>query len=157
MKCATCGAEVERITSAVDPRSVGLVFAAQCGDEMDPEVARGAWRRGMRWEVPTIDAGALVIAERRRQVTEEGHDADHDAAHTSNQLSWAAWSYIDAAMAEQVPTEPPKMWPWPAADWKPEKTPIRLLVVAAALIHAEIDRRLRKAGITRPHPDGETP
>jgi hypothetical protein len=73
---------------------------------------------------------------------QEGHTPADDAEYESNALAWAAWSYLDRAANPADSDEPPAMWPWDKAAWKPDKTPLRQLIIASALIAAEIDRRL---------------
>lgn len=76
-----------------------------------------------------------VIAERQRQITEEGRTAAHDDDYDCDELARAAGCY---AMFNHHITPPPD-WPWPAEWWKPA-SPRRDLVRAAALILAEIER-----------------
>lgn len=94
-----------------------------------------------------------VLAERRRQVEQEGWTPDHDDdVHNDGDLSSAASSYALAAADRLNPLSqgdgnytrgtPPSMWP---EDWtfKPAD-PRRMLVKAGALILAEIERLDRK-------------
>lgn len=99
---------------------------------------------------------ALIAAERRRQVLEEGWSAAHDDEHRDGQLVAAAISYAGAG-----PAFLPMWWPWDPTWWKPSDDPVRNLVKAGALVAAEIDRLRRAAGddpyvIPRPTP-GSTP
>lgn len=142
MNCSTCGKALVHIDAEVDPRAVTLRLVATCGHEVAPAQARDLWRRGMRWALPVIDGASLLSAERSRQLHEEGYTPEHDASHDPNDLTWAAWCLLDAAASDTPVTEPPKMWPWEDEAWKPEHTPLRRLVIAGALIAAEIDRRL---------------
>lgn len=144
MKCTECGADVLAIDAEVDPRALAHRLRAQCGHVVSRDAALALWAAGMRWSLPAVDGAALLAAERHRQVHEEGYTAEHDAQHDPNDLPWAAWSLLDAAVAEGPVAEPPKMWPWGAEAWKPEHTQMRRLVIAGALIIAEIDRRLRE-------------
>lgn len=101
------------------------------------------------WETPNVEQPPtgleLIIAERERQITQEGWTAEHDAEHTEGQLAMAAACYAFDAVA--LPTIDAKRfifdnWPWSRKWWKP--TPddtIRQLTKAGALIAAEIDRR----------------
>ena len=143
MECAECKVDILAIEAEVDPRAVALRFRAQCGHVVSTEVTRALWNAGMRWTLPVVDGASLLAAERYRQVHEEGYTAEHDAQHDPNDLPWAAWSLLDAAVADGPVTDPPKMWPWDADSWKPEHSQMRRLVIAGALIIAEIDRRLR--------------
>jgi hypothetical protein len=92
-----------------------------------------------------------ILAERQRQVEQEGFTPSRDdAGHRARQLSLAAYSYIGhyAARAwafaqglhhEYRTESAPFTWPWDEAWWKP-KSPRRDLVRAAALLIAEIER-----------------
>lgn len=92
----------------------------------------------------------LIGAERTRQVTEEGYDAEHDRDH-AEQLAHAAISYgaFAAVTVQQGYSREdalsrggsivPSMWPWSSHYWKPTGDPVRDLVKAGALIAAAID------------------
>lgn len=142
MQCRECSTTILAIDAIVDPRAVGLRFEAQCGHNVPREDTLLLWRNGMRWTLPNVDGASVLAAERHRQVHEEGYTAEHDASLDSNDLMWASWCLLDAAASERPTTDAPKMWPEGAGDWKPEHTPMRRLVIAGALIAAEIDRRL---------------
>jgi hypothetical protein len=79
-----------------------------------------------------------VLAERRRQVEQEGWSPAHDDEHGSGQIAAAAGCY--ALYSDSYPNagEPPPAWPWDAQWWKP-KDYRRDLVRAAALILAEVE------------------
>ena len=84
-----------------------------------------------------------IAAERRRQIEAEGYSADHDAGHPG-ELARAGAAYANEAAIElhgdgPTSTHPPRLWPWSASSYKP-KLPRRALVVAAALVVAEIER-----------------
>jgi len=96
----------------------------------------------------------LIRAERERQIEQEGWTAEHDADafHRDGELAWAAMYYampsdlaVDYENCDEVnPTiQPIDFYP---ANWsqkwakRDSKTRIRQLVVAGALIAAEIDR-----------------
>jgi hypothetical protein len=142
MKCPDCSTPILAIDAEVDPRAVSLLLRAQCGHVIPAPLARNLWDSGMRWALPVVDGAALLAAERSRQVHEEGYTPALDAERDPNELTWAAWCLLDAAASETPVTEPPKMWPWDDERWKPEHSPLRRLVIAGALIAAEIDRRL---------------
>lgn len=118
-----------------------------------------------------MKTGAQLIAEEReRQVSKEGWDADHDDGHTEGELASAAACYaapspifIESRRGRAVSYIDP--FPWGtvvhcgrAADdpdgWrffttkemKKGKRRLRQLVIAGALIAAEIDRLQRRAG-----------
>ena len=79
-----------------------------------------------------------VIAERSRQISEEGWTSEHDDAHGNGEMAVAAACYAAPTDVE------PESWPWAYKWWKPT-TPRRNLVKAAALILAEIERLDRLA------------
>jgi len=95
-----------------------------------------------------------ILHERMRQIQSEGWTTHHDDEHDEGELSAAASAYALAAADLLSPysqgdgafdaTNPPPMWPdvW---TWKPGE-PRRMLIKAAALIAAEIER------IDRPSP-----
>lgn len=80
-----------------------------------------------------------IAAERRKQIM-AGHGPAHDDLHKDSELLMAAVAYM------AVPGDP--FWPWDDDGFNPSNDPIDNLVVAGALISAEIDRlkRLRMAG-----------
>lgn len=85
----------------------------------------------------------LVVAERIRQIDEEGYEPskDWDRAHELMQAGaayarGAAWAHVGAGVHAQQPVTP---WPWADEYWKPGSTVKRTLVKAAALILAAID------------------
>ncbi|MCI4223895.1 hypothetical protein [Dickeya dianthicola] len=89
-----------------------------------------------------------VIAERQRQITEEGWTPEHDNAHSSGELARAAACYAQMSVREEFLSDGeyaasqkilPFDWPWEPAWWKPSN-PRRDLVKAGALILAEIER-----------------
>ena len=89
-----------------------------------------------------------VLAERERQVMQEGWTPGHDDSHDDGQMAAAAGYY---ALASSFPHERdlgrghvPPYWPWKKSWWKPT-TKRRNLVKAAALILAEIERIDRAA------------
>lgn len=99
-------------------------------------------------EVPQPSRGSvLAAAERLRQVEEEGHDPEHDAAHRTGELAWSAFCYLERAAQNRLPQDDasvPHVWPWKRSEWKPKGSRVRNLVVAAALVIAEIDRLLEQ-------------
>lgn len=94
-----------------------------------------------------------VLIERSRQINAKGYTSAHDDMHQSGELSAAACSYVFAAAERLNPLshghagfsadDPPLMMPMGWA-FKPD-TPRQMLVKAAALILAEIERLDRKA------------
>jgi hypothetical protein len=90
-----------------------------------------------------------VIAERRRQIEQEGWTPAHDdGEHKAGELATAGYHYA-ANAAACLGVQPGSLhiwdnWPWHPSWWKPT-TPRRDLVKAGALILAEIDRLDRAA------------
>lgn len=98
----------------------------------------------------------MIAEERQRQIEKEGWTAEHDDAHTWEELSEAAKCYITSSQAALAsknnvtyddgyrPGEgKPSDWPWDSSYWKPSGNPVRDLQKAGALIAAEIDRLQR--------------
>ena len=94
----------------------------------------------------------LIVAERRRQIDEEGWTPEHDDEHTTCELIDAALCYAGVAGSQILDsdggTEAKEAmlaeWPWSKQWWKPSDDPIRNLTKEAALLAAEIDRLERK-------------
>lgn len=91
----------------------------------------------------------LIARERHRQISVEGWDAAHDAAHASGELASAAVCYATVVpkRATRGNNRPPPNWPWDKKWWKPKSDGhannlcrVADLVRAGALIAAEIDR-----------------
>lgn len=82
-----------------------------------------------------------VLAERKRQIEQEGWSLEHDDKHTAGSLADAAGCYCVSAKYHEmgIPGYPPTGWPWSTSWWKP-KDRRSDLVRAAALIIAEIER-----------------
>lgn len=80
----------------------------------------------------------LIAEERRRQITEEGYDSEHDRKETCLMLTKAAVAYAIADMPGKGKTVF-KYWPW-MGDMLKLKDHKRNLVRAGALIAAAIDR-----------------
>lgn len=93
----------------------------------------------------------MIVAERRRQIEKERFDATHDSQHESHELAWAACCYAapEPIFKCEYPYGPREGYafvnPWPE-DWDEEwdkrdkHSDVRRLVIAGALIAAEIDR-----------------
>lgn len=94
-----------------------------------------------------------VLAERQRQISDEGWTPEHDDEHSKGEIAYAATSYaVEAArlaggMKPDPTRGPPFSWPpqWDTSWWKPSDTPRRNLVKAGALVLAEIERLDRAA------------
>lgn len=78
----------------------------------------------------------LIREERRRQIEEEGYDANHDFREPLNCIVAAAVSY---AMCDIDMKEAEAWWQWDFKYWKP-KDRRRNLVRAGALIAAALDK-----------------
>lgn len=106
------------------------------------------------------EGAQMIAAERSRQITEEGYDAEHDDEHSDGALAWAAVCY--AAPRQVYTVEQYGQYaqqtiyrdPWPFDQEFDKRTAIdtinmlpehrvRMLAKAGALIAAEIDRLLR--------------
>lgn len=104
-----------------------------------------------KWALQEIEhlrsgGAGLIAIERQRQITEEGWTAEHDDRHTNESLTEASYCYAMRGDHPMYATRPPASWPWDRQWWKP-KDHIRNLVIAGALIAAEIDRLRRAAGV----------
>lgn len=84
-----------------------------------------------------------IAAERRRQMEAEGWTPEHDDQHNVGELSLAGATYALEATKDnnQRSDGLPVTWPygWARHWWKPT-TRRRNLVIAAALLVAEIER-----------------
>ena len=115
---------------------------------------------------PPPTGAELIAAERERQMSQEGWDAQHDDMHTDGELALVAALYATPTPLfqkvnpgkDQVSFIDP--WPWfdtievtrygdglttevPAWDKRKKHSKLRKLVIAGALIAAEIDRLQR--------------
>ncbi|MDN7541175.1 hypothetical protein QZM85_27925, partial [Burkholderia cenocepacia] len=116
----------------------------RCGDKdwMPDSACRG---RKPEPRAEVTNAVRDVLAERRRQIEQEGWTPEHDDAHLTGDLALAAACY--AIHGSERWNHDTFMWPWPKEWWKPT-TPRRNLVKAGALILAEIERLDRAAART---------
>jgi hypothetical protein len=142
--------------------TVGFPVAEIAGCVADPEgVARRIARAlssGDLYSFPEgLSLGLMdVIAERHRQPRVEGFTADHDDDHRDGVLAMAGAAYAyrvgqvlqPDATSPGLSAPPPACWPWSRRWWKPDSCR-RMLVKAAALIVAEIDRLDREAEAVR--------
>ena len=89
---------------------------------------------------------ALIGKERVRQITDEGYTHMHDAAHTGQEIAWAAFCYLERATnnVDQADPSVPLVWPFNRSEWKPKASAMRNLTIAGALVAAELDRRWRE-------------
>lgn len=97
----------------------------------------------MRHSVGVTTAELEVLNERQRQVEREGWDAAHDDKHHTGDLARLAAAYamrstgMDGDQVEVLFGEP--------ATWSKDHPPRRCLVIAGALILAELARIDRAA------------
>ncbi|WP_454756969.1 hypothetical protein [Cupriavidus campinensis] len=91
---------------------------------------------------PVTAAARDVLAERCRQVSDEGWTPEHDDAHEGGELADAAAALILEAGDYRLAAL--QHWPW--ADAIKDAPPRRNLVKAGALVLAEIERLDRAAG-----------
>lgn len=92
------------------------------------------------------DAARDVLAERRRQVEQEGWTPEHDDKLRDHELSCAGGCYAMYTLAHPIGFSP-LAWPWAEEWWKPTDNR-RNLIKAGALILAEIER-LDRAALSR--------
>ena len=108
----------------------------QCHSEVQSQliVAAVNYARAVT-NIVTQGSGVEVIAlERMRQKVTEGYTAEHDAGHANGELVSAALCYLEPSL-ESIGA---MHQPWPIDVLR--HTNIRRLVIAGALIAAEIDR-----------------
>jgi hypothetical protein len=90
---------------------------------------------------------SAVIAERFRQIEQEGWSTEHDDQHVAGELARAGGLYaVHAHVQGRSLMHVPADWPWSRAWWKPVDFR-RNLVKSAAMIIAEgekFDRSKRK-------------
>ena len=87
----------------------------------------------------------LIVAERQRQIEEEGWKPEHDDQHDDGSLISAAVAYCYCALGRDPENTRGLYWPWLKRYWKP-KSKARNLIRAAAMLAAELDR-MERAGI----------
>ena len=80
-----------------------------------------------------------LLAERLRQVDDEGWSPEHDDQHAVGELAAAAACYCHPEPCMDDTRGVPFSWPWARRWWKPTDRR-RDLVKAGALILAEIER-----------------
>ena len=84
-----------------------------------------------------------IRVERARQVTDEGWTPEHDDKHSDGSLAMAAALYASPSPLYATDSagwsfyDP---WPWPDFDKRKRHNDRRRLVIAGALIVAEIER-----------------
>ncbi len=148
-RCPDCDQALVRVEGTVDPRTGRQVFTVQpCGDRIGVLQAAQLTGLGVSITARAVTGSSLIEAERDRQVVEEGYTPVTDTGHSGGELAWAAWALLDRAASGTHVEQAPPVWPFARDKWPQDKSALRLLIIAGALISAEIDRRL--AG-------GETP
>lgn len=81
-----------------------------------------------------------VVLERERQI-EKGYGPEHDDRHDDGSLAQGAAAYALAAIADKAPPiDGIDLWPYERQYWSGEGVPRDLLVKAAAMLLAEIER-----------------
>jgi Lar family restriction alleviation protein len=126
-----------------------IAQALYCNEHGDTESCEN-WLHLLRDRLATAptmsEAARDVLAERRRQIGQEGWTAAHDDEHVAFEMAFAAASYAmsSARHPHALKYEVPGNWPWSPEWWRPT-TPRRDLVKAGALILAEIERIDRAA------------
>lgn len=102
------------------------------------------------------DGVTLIAEERRRQVEREGWSASHDASHERGVLAKAAACYAvhDTGAVVVDSKTGHDAWPW-SDEWdkRDKHDELRRLVIAGALIAAEIDRMVggvEQGGVEQP-------
>jgi hypothetical protein len=94
----------------------------------------------------------LIAEERQRQIDVEGWTPEHDDGHLFDVLALAASCYAMPAGCRVIQGGASHMnsvlsllWPFEKSAWKPRPgNRVKELVIAGALIAAEIDRLQRK-------------
>jgi len=104
-----------------------------------------------------------IAKERQRQISKEGWSYEHDDEHEDGSLADAAACYAATTRAFKAEefagvgykpyTAYSDLWPKSWADhwFRPQKSRRRRLVIAAALLVAEIERLDRASAVTSTH------
>ena len=83
----------------------------------------------------------LVKKEREKQISKHGYTTAHDRQHPKKAVLYGALAYLNSVIYS--PTVGTEDWPFEEESFKPEGD-IKNLVKAAAMIIAEIDKRLEE-------------
>lgn len=110
--------------------------------DMLDELSKAQMGRAQAAQAAMTAAARDVLAERRRQVEQEGWTPERDNAYDAGELSLAAACYALAGDGPHATV--PEDWPWDYGWWKPSSDR-RNLVKAGALILADIERIDRAA------------
>lgn len=135
---------VNQLGDAHPEKSVLIDRATKNWQQICAEVA------SLRTTTAMSDAARDLLAERARQVQEEGWTPEHDDEHSNGEMAEAAACYAGTAHAplSLKRRQCSGHWPWAAKWWKPSDAR-RDLIKAGALILAEIERMDRN-GKTEP-------
>ena len=135
---------------AADPlaRVVGRVYAMSNGDAAEAEglerIIAGyetdEARAPIEQAAHVLALGA-ILAERGRQITEEGHTFGDDDAEEGGLLEAGAAAWLLEADGDGDGAD---LWPWPEG-WKPaDKSTRRRLEIGVALALAALEREIRR-------------
>jgi len=93
----------------------------------------------------SINALEMVRKERQRQAESEGYTPEHDDLHDEGQLAAAAAGYAAGVDLVYDGDASGPVWPFEGnvEDAVEGKSRLRQLIIAGALVVAEIERRLR--------------
>lgn len=131
---------------------IGNDAAIGCWQSMHDAAPAGAETGSAAAPAEQTQAARDVLAERRRQVEQEGWTPERDDEYVDGQLAGAASCYAVKDITHWAREEIiSRLWPWPAEWWKPRDNRANL-VKAGALILADIERLDRAA---QPIPTGE--
>lgn len=83
----------------------------------------------------------LVKEEREKQINKYGYTAVHDRQHHNKAVLYGALAYLNSTIYSS--TAGIEDWPFEKESFKPEGD-VKNLVKAAAMIIAEIDKRLEE-------------
>lgn len=96
----------------------------------------------------------LIAAERQRQIQAEGYDAEHDDQHVHRELLITAWEIL-GVFHPRLEADADDDWGLIPRHRRRPGGELRLLVIAGALVAAEIDRLLRAEKEGQPEPIDE--
>lgn len=112
--------------------------AAEAARDMTPPRSKGC----ENYAALSREVVEAILAERKRQMTEEGRWPQGDRAYRYNELARAASVYANPDVWDVLGAGP-MGWPWKAESYKPS-TRRRDLIKAGALIVAQLERDHRE-------------